>query len=511
MSIGISEPNVTLSIIPAAQIASVANQKALIVGQMLATGTATGGDLIQDHPDEGTEDDLFDARAHVAGLVREFKKLNKKTRLDILPLDDASGTQATSVVAVTGTATATGTLSLIVGSAKNHIFTISITSGDTADEIGDAIVTALTADTKAPFTAANVTGTVTITASNDGTLADEWDIKLSGAVAGISVALTGWTGGATDPTLTSILDVIANVRYQTILWPSVYDLSVVETELNARFNVTNDVKDGVAVQVKRGTFATLDSYVSSLNSQSLAIVGNKTVSKTLHKGSAIVEMPDVIAAQVCAIRALRLTEEAPLTQFNTTVAPTDQFGGIHIASLPYHNTLMPNLPIPEPDDFFSADDLENFKTNGIAIIGPNTAFNGVIMGDMVTTYLTDAAANPDTSYKYLNTVDTASAIREFYFNNYKVRYAQTRLTDGDLKARKDMVNEASFRAFSNRLYDELTEEVLVQAGRVAKKSYDDNLSIVVSVSGGSITVDQAPLLVSGLRVVIGTIQVNFGS
>jgi phage tail sheath gpL-like len=508
---GISEPQVTLSIIPAAQLTGLQDQKVLIVGQMLAAGTATGGALIQDHPDDGTEDTLFGARSHVAGMVREFKKINQRTRLDVLPLDDAAGTQATAVAAVTGTATETGSFDIIVGSEQNHTFTIDVTSGDTATTVGDAIVTALTADGDAPYTSANSTGTVTITASNDGTLADEWDIKIVGSVAGISIALTGWTGGATDPTLTSILDVIANVRYQTIVWPSVYALTVVETELNARFNVTNDVKDGVAVQVKRGTFATLDSYVSSLNSQSLVIIGNKTVSKTLHKGSAILEMPDIIASKFCAIRALRLTEDAPLTLYNTTTSRTDQFGGIHIASLPYHNTSFPNLSVPAADDFYSDDDLANFKTNGIAAIGPNRAFNGTIMGDMVTTYLTDAAANPDTSYKYLNTIDTESAIREFFFNNYKSRYAQTRLTDGDLIAGKDMVNAASFRAFSNRLYDELSEESLVQAGRAAKKDFDDNLSIVVDVSAGSITVNMAPLLVTQVRSVIGTIQVNFGS
>lgn len=508
----ISLPETTLSIIPAAQLASVQEHKVLIVGQMLAAGTATAGALIQDHPNDGIEDALFGQTSHIAGLVREFKKLNKISRLDILPLDDdGSAVKATAIAAVTGTATEDGEIVLTIGSDKNHKKTISITSGDSATDVGDAIVAAFDADSDLPTSQANVTGTVTFTAENGGTLADEWDIVLSGAVAGVTVALTGWTGGATDPTLTGILSVIANIRYQTILWPSVYALSEVETELNTRFNTANDVKDGVAFQFKRGTLATLKTYVATLNSQSLVVVGNKTVSKTLHKGSATIEMPDIQCAQFAAERALRLTNGASLSQFVSTVAPSDQYGGIHIGSLPYFNTGMPNLPVANAEDFFSSTSLSEMTDNGVSIVGPNRAYSGVVMGEIVTTYLKDTAGNSDTSYKYLNTIDTASLIREYYFENYKSRYAQSRLTTGDLIPGMDVQNEASIRAFSNRLYAELSDEALTAKGLTAQKDYDTNLIIVIDIAAGTATITMAPLLVTQLRAIIGTIQINFGS
>jgi phage tail sheath gpL-like len=507
----ISEPSVTLQIIPASQLAGVQEQKVLIVGQKLASGTAPAGDLIQDHPNDGSENTLFGQRSHLAGLVREFKKLNKRTRLDIIPLaDDGAAVKATAVATVTGPATETGSIFLTVGSAKNYRLEIAIANGDTATDIGDTIVSAFTAALDAPFTAANAIGVVTFTAENGGTLANEWDIKIEGSVAGVGVALTGWTGGATDPSLTGVLDVIANIRYQTVLWPSVYDITVIEDELNTRFNTTNAIMDGIACQTLRGTLASLKSAVATLNSQSLCVVGNKIVNTTLHKGSAIIEMPDVISAQVTAIRSLRLTQDAPLTQFLTTVARSDQFGGIQIASLPYFNTSLPNLPIANAVDFFIADELDELRDNGVTVVGPNRAFTGTIMGEFVTTYLKDTAGNPDTSYKFVNTVDTASVIREFYFENYKNNYAQTRLTDGDLIAGRDMANEASIRAFSNQLYDELANDALIQLGAAAKKDYNDNLVIVVDISTGTVTIDQAPLLVTQLRVILGTIQINFG-
>ena len=510
MGANISEPSVTLNIIPASQLAGVAEQKALVVGQMLAAGTATSGALIQDHPNDGTEDALFGQRSHIAGIVREFKLLNKVSQLDILPLDDATGTQGTAVFAITGIATETGSLYFTLGSVETFRVKIDVTSGDAATAVGTAVAAAFTALADAPFTTANVTGTVTATASNDGTLCNAWDIKIEGTVAGIAVALTGWTGGATDPTLTSILDVIANIRYQTILWPSGYDLAVLETELDSRFNVTNDILDGVGIQVKSDTLANLKTYADQ-NSQSINIVSNKTVSTTLLKGNATSEMPDIICAQVCALRALRLTTNANLTQYLTTVAPSDQFGGIGIASLPYFNTSMPNLPVASAVDFFTKEELDELRDNGLSVIGPNRGYTGTIMGEMVTTYLTDVASNPDDSYKFLNTVDTASVIREFYVTNYKARYAQTRLTDGDLIAGRDMANEGSIIAFTNELYDELAEDALVQSGTVAKKDFNDNLVVDVAVRTGTVTITMAPLLVTQLRVILGTIQINFGS
>lgn len=505
----LSNPSVTLNIVAASQLAGVQDQKVLILGQMLAAGNAVSGTLIQDMPNDGSEDSLFVQDSHLAGMVREFKKLNIVSQLDVLPVDDATGTQATAVLAVSGPSNEAGSIFVTVCSAKNHRYEIAIESGDDATTIGDAIVAAFDADDDIPTTQANLTGTVTFTSTHDGTLSDEWDIKVEGAVGGVGITLTGWTGGATDPTLTGLLDAIANIRYQTVIWPSSWDISVLETELNTRFNLTNDIKDGRGIQIKRGTLALLKTY-ANFNSQSIVIVGNKTVDIIDHKGSATPEMPDIMAAQAGAERALRLTEGANLTEFLTTVARSDQFGGISIASLPYFNTALPNLPIANAADFFSPEEQAELEDNGVALIGPNSAFNETIFGPMVTTYLTDVAANADTSYKYLNTVDTASVIREFFVTNYKSRYAQTRLTNGDLIAGRDMANTASIRAFSRSLYGELADDALVQAGGAALKDFDDNLIVSLDISTGIVTIDMAPLLVSQLRVIIGTIQINFG-
>lgn len=510
----ISNPSVTFNIIPASQLSKVTAQKTLIVGQMLAGGTATAGDLIIDHPDDGSEDTLFGRRSHLAGMVRVFKRENKVSQLDIIPLADAGGaTQGTAEIDFTGSvATEAGEINVIVGSENDHNYEVGIAETDTATDIGDALVALITADGDAPFTAANVAGVVTITAENGGTLCNDWGLKVTGTVAGVTWALTGWAGGATDPTLTGVLDPAATIRYQTVVWPAAYDITVVGDDLDAKFNVTNNILDGVALQGQSDTLANLKTYVSTLNSQSLVVLGQKAISVADTRiGPQTFEFLDNMAAEIAAIRALRLTDGANLTRYLTTVASRDQFGGMAIGSLPYFNTLIPNAGVGSPVDDFSPEDLAELSGNGVATYGPNRAYNATIMGEFVTTYLTDTAANADTSYKFLNTVDTASLIREYYFVNCKRRYAQSRLTDGDLLAGRDMANESSIRAFCNELYDELADVALVQSGVEAKKAYNQSLVVIVTVSEGKAEIYQAPYLVSQLRVMIGTIQINFGN
>lgn len=507
---GILEPKVTFQIIPASQLAGVTEQKVLIVGQMLSGGTATAGDLYTDIQNDNSWDTLFGKRSQIAGMIRNFKRENGISRIDAIPLDDAgAATAGTGVITFVGTASEDASLNISIGSHNDHRVQVDVLSTDSETDVADAVTTAFALDLTSPFIVANVAGVLTATAENAGLLCNDWSIEIDGLVAGMVPTITGWTGGATDPTLTSILDVIGEIRYQTIVWPSSYSLDVVETLLNARFNSDNQILDGIAVQAKKGTLASLEAYAVQ-NSQSVVVVGNKTVSRTALDGTMVVEMPDTMASEIAGIRSLRLTQDALLADILTTVATKDQFGGIGIASLPYFNTLTPNIAVPDEQDQWTLTEQDELRDNAVSILGANRAFNGVILGEFVTTYLTDEAGNPDTSFKFLNTVDTSSVIREFYYENSRSKYSQTRLTDGDLIAGRDMANAASIRAFYNELYQELAEDALVQAGTTAQKDFNDNLVIETNISTGTATVSMAPLLVTQLRAIIGTIQVNFG-
>ncbi len=512
----ISKPDVTLQIIGAQDISDIAEQKINLIGQQIAA-TVTSGDLVENVLFLDT-DTLFGVRSHIAGMIRSARRvldgIIPRPQIDVIALDDNGGaTAATAILAIAaGVSTAAGTVTLTVGSAQDHVFSVDFISGETDDNIAIALKAEIDLDLEAPFTASETTGTLTLTAANGGTIPNDWGIAVDGEVPGLALTLTGWTGGATDPVLTTVFDPIADIRYQTIVWPEAYPEADVATFLDARFNVANDVLDGVALIHKSDTLANLKALAVPLNSQSVNILGNKPIDTAVYKAPAVFGIGDNMTSEIAAIRGARLTEDAPITAFVlASGSPADAFGGIGLSSKPYHNTTLPFVAIPRLGLYFSREDQDELNSNGISTFGANRARTGTILSTQVTTYLTDGPGNPDTSFKFLNTVDQSSSIRAFYFENLKARYAQHRLTTGALVPRRAMANEASIRAFCSELYSSLADEAVTQAGQVALQDYRDNLSVILDLASGSVTIDQKPLLVSQLRVILGTIQINFGS
>lgn len=510
----ILNPRTRLNIIGAQTVQQNAEQRVLLVGQMLS-GTATAGAVSADCPDSETEiNALFGAKSHIAMLARAFKAINKATALDILPLaDNGSGTAASATItAATGTASADATIEVWAVHKDKYRVTVDIASGDDQDDIALAIDTALSAaETNWPFTTTSSTNVVTITAGNKGTLYNGSPVGIEGTIPGVALTLTAFASGATDPTtIATALSAVGNTRYQTVGWPWKWSNSSLKTFLGDRFNDAYRVMDGVGVQAKIDTYANLNGGPSE-NSQSIVIIADNLIAKSDRKGSSVMAHADLMTATFCAIRSLRLTQDASLTDILTTVSSKDQFGGSALSSLPYHNTRMPNLPVPLPEDELTLAQLADLTDDGYTTLGANSAYNAVILGQAVTTYKTTAAGDADTSFKYLNRVDTSSAIREYYVVNLKAKYAQTRLTEGELLAGRDMANQASIISFCKRLYQDLAELAIVEAGATAEKDFVQNLLVEVSVSAGSVTINMAPLQVGQIRTILGTVAVNFAS
>jgi len=522
MTTSILNPKVSLNIIPGASLSTVQDRRVLIVSQKLAAGTAVNGALIENinaltNVEVNT---LFGQRSVVAGMARSAQRvlsgITPQPQIDVIALaDNGSAVKATAVIDFTGPATEAGEITITIGSKTDHTFVIAVADTDTATIIATALVAAITADADAPFTAAFSVGEVTITAENGGTIPNTWGTSFEGAVVGVTTVLTTeWSGGATDPILTTVFDPITDVRETTIIWPEAYSLAVLQIELDSRFNVSDNVLDGVGISVHSDTATNLKSVVSALNSESVVVFGNTrdiTGGFTNKKGPGIFELSDIIATEIGIIRALRLTEDASITQFvNSAGSPEDAFGGIHISSKPYHNTILPNISVPPPGEYFNQVEQADLIDNAISVLGANRASNAVVLGTVVTTYLTDTAGNPDTAFKFLNTVDQVSIIREFYVNNLQSRYSQSRLTDGAITVGFALENEDSIRGFCVQLYQELAAEVITQSGNIALQAYKDSLSVIVDVAGGKATINQAPLLVGQIRIIVGAIEVNFG-
>ena len=190
----------------------------------------------------------------------------------------------------------------------------------------------------------------------------------------------------------------------------------------------------------------------------------------------------------------------------------DARGGTHMASLPYMNT---PWTLPTID-----------AGKGWGKVGTEMQLNAaggylqwVIMwlemalslGQVYTTYKTDAAGNVDKTYQFLNNVDVTSAGAEFIFNNLKSAYSQSRLTDGSLVTGYNMVNENAIRGKLVELYNILSGEgyLLYRAGEDNVKYFVDNLTINLDLLNGKATSTAKVPLVAQLRRLDLVLQAMF--
>lgn len=511
----ILRPKVTLSIRAAALEISVAPQRILFIGQKTSAGSATSGALIQNIPNDNSQNTLFGENSMVAGMITAAKLINQQTQMDAIGLSDAGGAvAATGVVTFSGTATATGSIFITVGSTANYRYSVDIESGDTATAIGAKLVTLIGADAKVPVTAGNSSGAVTLTAVNAGLEGNTIGLRVEGSVAGVTVALTAFTGGLTNPTITSVFDAIGENRYQTIVWPSTYTLSILTNFLGSRFNVTNEVLDGVGIVTVTDTYSNLLTAGNAQNSQSLVMFGNKKLTDSDFKGPSMLEMNNIMSSEFAALRALRLTAKANISRYViATRGALDAFGGPALASLPYFNTPFFNLPLIPVAKGFTKDEVDSLANAGISVFGNNVTRTQVILSDVLTTYKTDVAGNPDISFKYLNYVDTISTVREYMVNNLRVRFAQCRLTEGDLVAGRNIANADLIRAVVTQYYMDLSNAdfVLTQRGEIALDFFKQNLNVSLDLSTGTVTINMITPIVTQLREILGTIQIAFST
>jgi phage tail sheath gpL-like len=495
-----TNPIITANILSAETDVGANEHKILVLGQKLA-GTATSGTLYTGLLSESEVNDLFGRKSHIAKKLRSiFKNLSisrLKPQVDAIALDDNGTTKASGTFTFTGTATENGIITVYVDSKITGKYEISVVSGDTADVVGGKLATLITDNLDANYSAANVSGVVTITAENAGTNGNQIRIDSAGAVAGISVAKSGnyLAGGATDPILTGVFDPVADLQYKTIDYPSVWDLDTLKDFTEARFNVDNKMIYGQGCTFKVDTYANLNTLGDSLNAKTLTIGVSKL-------DAGIFENPDVINSQFCAYRALLFTEGSNISSINSGNGETQ--GGVRWATIPYFNMPFINLPVIPQGDNFSGDEIIELESSGLWTFENNPTNITLLSRAVNTTYKTDVLGNPDRTFQTLNNMDALTISREYFFNNLKASFARHTLTD-DLTLRgapKAIVNRAIFLSKMLELYDSLVLDVILRNDK--RSDFKDRISdtIQIDLANGKITTDALLPINSQLREIL---------
>lgn len=204
--------------------------KVLLVGQY-NTGNTPTDDVAQQLLDVADAQTRY-GRGSMLALMAARAFASGAVGYDVYALpvaDSGTAVKATGTVVVSGTASAAGSIALMIAGVK---VTAAIASGDTATAAGDAIAAAVGANLDLPVTAANVTGTVTLTARNGGTVGnqikmssnpDAGDVVPAGLTVTVAAALTN---GANDPTLTSAFADLGSTWYTEAVCPYLGDTQV---------------------------------------------------------------------------------------------------------------------------------------------------------------------------------------------------------------------------------------------------------------------------------------------
>jgi phage tail sheath gpL-like len=521
MSEEISFPYVNAPLIPAEPTRAVNPKVTTLIGQKTAGGTATASEVIEDL-DNNTEDALFGAGSILAEMIRNFRKTNTVSQINAIALDDGAGTESEGIVTFTGTtATANGTIFIYAGDKDSeHKATVGIAIGDTPTVVGATLEAAITALTRTPVTAVNAVGVVTLTAKNKGTVGNGFNLIAEGSVAGITVTLTAFTGGATDPVVTNIEDLMDD--YQTdVVMPYEYGIGDMVDWLDSRFNFANKILNGTLFTGIVDTKSNMVTIGDLENSQSLAILADKPVAKTFKKGSALASQIINNVAKLAGIRALRINDGSSLASIMTTRVPADNIGGVHTVTLPYANTLVVTLdPIPLGEGFKGdpfTGEVKDLMDSGFSVMGNNIARNAIILGEILTMYKTNGQGLADKTYKFLNYVDTSTYAREYIFLGFKIDYGQARLTDGQSLQGHPSASESGVKADMMKYYQALSGEdfvllrsgVIGDTGATVAEKFNEALKVTINLIDGEINVEAILPIYTQVRVINAPLSITF--
>lgn len=503
-------PKLNFNILPADVEVGVAEQRMLFIGQKTADGTAETGKLVQNIGNDNSWDTLFGKTSVLANMVRKARKLctdcGYQVAIDAIPLKDKNEggeEKASATVEFAGTATATGSIYVVVGSEYDYKYKLDGVKDTTAVQLATILKNKIDADDKAPFKASIQDAKVTITAENKGTLYNDTAIYTEGVLSGITTTITKFDGGAGDVEVNDeLLAQIENLRYQAIVSPIEYGIQHIKTELDARFNTNNKVMDGVLFVNKTDTLANHRTALSALNSQSVHYQCDKLVDADNYKGSSIPEFSYIKAVFNATMRALRISDNAQLSTIVIGQYPEDLMGGAHNNSLPFFNSRCAYLNAIKPQHHWKSEEITELNDNGGSVWNNNASDNGIVMGEQLTTYKTDSAGNEDITWKYLNYRDTESAVREYRFVNFKKDFAQSRMNDDTEKVVRNAFIKY-YKALSSDSYR------LLRGGKTPLDFYKNNLKISLDFAKGQVTVYCLDPIVTQLRECIGYFKVTF--
>lgn len=259
----------------------VQQQRALIIGQKLAAGTAAADvPVLVAKSDQARE--LFGIGSMLARMHEIYRLNDAFGEVWCVPLTDPAGAAATGTVTFTGPATKPGVVNLYIGAQRVQV---AVAANDAAAAIATAVAAAINADTTLPVTAAAAAAVVTLTARNLGTLGNDIPVQVNyrgsaggeSLPAGVTAAIVAMANGAGVPSLATAIANLGDQEFDFIIAPyaDATSLDALKTLLNdatGRWSWTKQIY-GHGYVAKRDTFANLQAAGVARNDQHVTQAG----------------------------------------------------------------------------------------------------------------------------------------------------------------------------------------------------------------------------------------------
>lgn len=253
-----------------------------------------------------------------------------------------------------------------------------------------------------PMNATVSSAVVTLRANNAGAVGNDIDLRVNyrsdseETPAGLTVALVQPTGGATNPTLTSLIAAMGDDQYNVIAHPYVdaTSLTAIENELSSRFGPMRQI-DGHAFTAASGTHATDSTLGDTRNSQ------HSTIIRIQESPTPAFE----VAAHVAGVAAYHLQ--------------IDPARPLQTLALPY--VLAPALA---DRDTLSERNLSLYDGISTIRVGGGDL---VQIERLITTNQTNAAGSPSTAYLSVETMFSIAYARADFRSRMATKYPRHKL------------------------------------------------------------------------------------
>lgn len=416
----------------------------LLIGMVLPGSEMPQNQLVI-MPSDGMAKKMAGRGSQLARMVEAYRRVDPFGELWVIALAD-NGTAATGSLTVSGTATASGSVSLYIGTRRVQVI---VTSGDSGDVVAKAIVSAVTRDVDLPVkaefkAAASGQGAVVLTALNGGPAGNSIPLALNyygtasgeDIPAGLNIQVVAMSKGAGDPNLTAAIAAMGDEPFNFIGLPfsDANSLQLMAAEMSdsaGRWSYSRQLY-GHVYTARTGTLSELVAFGSTLNNQHITVAGYEKEVQTC--------IDELVGYRLARAAVFLRTDPARPTQ-------TGELTGA--------------LPAPRGRRF-TLTEQQSLLTHGIA-----TAYaeSGALRIQRdITTYKTNAYGVADNSYLDSETLHTSAYVLRRLKSVITSKYGRSKLASDGTRfgPGQAIVTPAVIRGELGATYRQLEREGVVE-------------------------------------------------